>query len=176
MKNIIIAVLVVLVAGVGYFAFVKKSAPVAYQTPTPTVTTTVIKTTSPTVDPTANWKTYSNQTYGYEVKYPNNWKVSETDSQVNFMPIGGQDVSLSLFVFNKPVSEARLLVPLLNVPGRNVDSQWDIIVNGVDWIQVTVDKNQIAQLTYHNNKTYAVQYSTLEKANSQIFATFKFTK
>ena len=40
-----------------------------------TISSTVAPTTAP--DVTANWKTYTNSTYGYSVKYPGDWTVSE---------------------------------------------------------------------------------------------------
>ncbi|MDO8592314.1 MAG: hypothetical protein Q7R92_00905 [bacterium] len=71
--SIILVVVIVVIAGaVGYFAFVRKSEPIAGQIPTPTPTQT--KTTTPTPkDETANWKTYRISGYnGYEFKYPQN--------------------------------------------------------------------------------------------------------
>ena len=81
---ILVVVIVILVGAVGYFAFVKKSEPIAQQ-PTPTQTNNPTKTpvsptpamtSSPTPTPTAstaNWKTYSISGYnGYEFKYPQN--------------------------------------------------------------------------------------------------------
>ena len=79
--NIILVVMVVILLGtVGYFAFVKKFAPVAQQpTPTPTQTTNPTKTpvsTTPTQkNETTDWKTYKNGQYGFEFKYPPNSTV-----------------------------------------------------------------------------------------------------
>ncbi len=72
---ILIVVIVILVGVVGYFAFVKKSEPIAQQpTPTQTQTTTPTKTpVSPTPTPkneTANWEAYRNTKYRFESKYP----------------------------------------------------------------------------------------------------------
>jgi flagellar basal body-associated protein FliL len=69
---ILVIVIVVLVGTIGYFAFVKKSEPVAQQ-PTPTPATTQTKTPAPTPtskDETSSWKTYTNTEYGFELKYP----------------------------------------------------------------------------------------------------------
>ena len=37
---------------------------------------------NPSVDETANWKIYSNSSLGFEVKYPNNWEVLNTNASV----------------------------------------------------------------------------------------------
>ena len=71
MKNIIIAVLVILVAVVGYFMFVKKSGPLAYQAPTPTAT--AVKTVTPTANPMARWKTFTSAELAVSFKYPANY-------------------------------------------------------------------------------------------------------
>ncbi len=66
----LLVVLVVVVAAIlTYFAFFKKPGEVAVS-PTPTPT----KTATPTPDETANWKTYTNNQYGFEVKYPSDWE------------------------------------------------------------------------------------------------------
>ena len=53
---VLILVVVVLVGALGYFAFVKKSEPVAQQSPTP--------------DKNANWKTYADSNLNYSFQYP----------------------------------------------------------------------------------------------------------
>ena len=69
--NIVLVIVVVVFLGaVGYFAFVKKSEPIAQQqTPTQTTNPTKTPTSSPK-DETANWKTYTNIQYGFEFRYP----------------------------------------------------------------------------------------------------------
>lgn len=58
---VLIVVIAILVGAGGYFAFVKKSEPVSQQQLSPA-----------TVNETAGWKTYKNDTYNFEVKYPEN--------------------------------------------------------------------------------------------------------
>lgn len=74
---ILVVVIVVLVGAVGYFAFVKKSEPVAQQTtPPPANTQTPTQqqpSPTPVVNETANWKIYTSDTYNFEVKYPSDW-------------------------------------------------------------------------------------------------------
>ncbi|MBI5732215.1 MAG: hypothetical protein HY982_02545 [Candidatus Magasanikbacteria bacterium] len=90
---ILVVVIVILVGAVGYFAFVKKSEPVAQQpTPTPIQVTNTPKsnpTPTPTpADPTANWKVYSNTRYAYTIKYPTNWFADTTYSENDFTQRG----------------------------------------------------------------------------------------
>src|SRR3989344_5398734 len=74
---ILVVVIVILVGAVGYFAFVKKSEPVAQQ-PTPTPIQTKTSTPTPTTkDETSSWKTYTNSSVGFSFKYPADWKVSD---------------------------------------------------------------------------------------------------
>ena len=42
----------------------------------PTPTQALIPTSTPTLDPTADWKTYINQTYNYSIKYPQEINIS----------------------------------------------------------------------------------------------------
>ena len=70
---ILIAVIVVLLGAVGYFIFVHKSTPIVQQT-TPTQTSTP-------KDETANWKTYTNTQYGFQLTLTDDWKGYTTTEQ-----------------------------------------------------------------------------------------------
>ncbi len=55
-----------------------------FTTNEPTSTTTVnIPEKTTTTDPTADWKTYTNTTYNYSIKYPLNWEISNSLGEDN---------------------------------------------------------------------------------------------
>ncbi len=80
---------------------------------------------SPTPDPTADWKTYTNRKYGYSLKHPNDYlvgyadvrsgtfnKSSGNEDQVDFLPSGSDEFNNFLQIqvsdiksFNKTLSE-----------------------------------------------------------------------
>lgn len=126
------------------------------------------------VDEIATWQTYTNTKLGFEVKYPATWKMSESDSGINFMENDSQDISLSFFVYDKTINETEALLPIFSVPGRKINSRTNVVINNIDWIKLVVEENQIAQLTYKDGKTYAAQYSTSENISPKIISTFKF--
>lgn len=68
-KVLIGVIIVILVVGV-YFVLRKKSEPV--------IQTNNSATTLITQNETANWKTYTNSQYGFELKYPQTWSVRIT--------------------------------------------------------------------------------------------------
>ena len=99
---ILVVVIVILVGAVGYFAFVKKSEPIAQQpTPTPTQTTTPTKTpVSPTPTPTpkdetVNWKAYADNTIGLSFKYPSTWTINNYNKSPNILVYSSLISSLS---------------------------------------------------------------------------------
>lgn len=77
---------------------------------------------APTVDPTANWKTFTNDKFGYSFKYPSDWeviramntwtqvqlsrKISETEARQKNLPNSGGffvvDVSINYNKFTRP--------------------------------------------------------------------------
>lgn len=68
---------VILMVGIAIGLLVGKYIYTSKPTLSPTVS--VSPTPVSIADPTANWKTYINKKYGYQIKYPSNWKSTETD-------------------------------------------------------------------------------------------------
>jgi len=92
---ILVVVIVILLGVVGYFAFVKKSSPIAQQTPTPT----------PSVeqDETVGWKTYENTKFNYSFKYPANLWGPQNDCFDSDIPIEECNlIKLNSELANKP--------------------------------------------------------------------------
>ncbi|MBI2610205.1 hypothetical protein HYW53_03470 [Candidatus Giovannonibacteria bacterium] len=71
----LIIVLIAIIIGVSYYIWIKQAeapAPVENQN----------QQTEQENDETAGWKTYRNTEYGFEVKYPDGWKLVDTSRNV----------------------------------------------------------------------------------------------
>lgn len=77
--NLILIFLVVIagVGGIGYYAFKsgQLKTNLAPSAPTPNVTDT--KTTTPTENPQASWKTFTNTKYNFQFNYPSDYSVGQ---------------------------------------------------------------------------------------------------
>lgn len=71
--------LVLAVLGLGRYVFLgKKENKTIMQNPRTSVSPTIVQP-SPVPDPTANWKTYTNTSLGFNLKYPAEWVNYNTE-------------------------------------------------------------------------------------------------
>ncbi len=85
-KILLALVVVILIAGVGcggYYLGTKQSNSSMQQSAKPIVT--LVPTATPTPDPTASWSTYTNDKYGYSVKYPSALTTHEDNTYYHYV-------------------------------------------------------------------------------------------
>lgn len=163
---VIILVLVVLVV-IGYFSY-KNYWPKLQILSTPTPI--------PTVDPTANWKTYTSAKYKYSFKYPPNW-IMDPDKQMpdEIVNISKDLNSLSIYAglaFTKaPEGKARskrreIKIARIDAVGEYYDGLYELIS--------FTEKKTVNTISLR----YAMgSYSEdFENRFDQILSTFKFTE
>lgn len=134
-----------------------KSSPLSQALPTPTIA--VSPTSIPTPDETVNWQVYRNEKYGFEFKYPNDYKLSDKPlKEVS----ENRDVSASLFIIKK-INEEVGQPPIIYLgitnttksPQEFIDydhareiKDWQELVKaqGIDWKKPSINSIQDIQL------------------------------
>ena len=138
---VLVLVIVVLVGVAGYFVFMKKSEPVVQQTPAPITSQ----------NNQANLKTYKSDTYGFEVKYPSEWRTKLNTVSGFFKKIG---------FIKEANATPESVQDLMYYEG---DQVFDI------WFQnPKLDKKPVLEEKYKNAPTY-YQYSNYNGAPLGIF-------
>ncbi len=159
-----------------YFAFLKKPGEVAVS-PTPTVT----KTVTPRPDETANWKTYTNQTLGFSIKYPQDWRTAQCGT--NCVGLGPQskpeDVVMAINILQYPMPEAKVYLPVLSI-NNGITEEKSVTIGDIQWTRVTVQQNESGTKFYEYLKEKSGKTIDIGGDGSAIFnqilSTFKFTK
>jgi hypothetical protein len=135
---------------------------------TPVPSSTIMPSTSPVS--TAGWKTYRNDTYGFEVKYPPN--AVEHHSEAGIFEYGLPIVSADSNIQDKTFH----FVTVGNCDrSSNVDKRTQRVINGIEFIKfesnfkaTLYDKYYVDYLTKHNNECIGVSLNLLVKAGSSI--------
>ena len=137
---------------------------------------------------TSTWKTYTNTQYGFELKYPSDWRVAGPGTFVGFGPVSIPEDTL-FGVFNT------LKVPSLGIdpanPNHEITKIEDAYINGLPAKRIydrNISANQVSTELYitHGNTIIAVGQPTLNNSDypfshsyntiiNQILSTFKFT-
>jgi len=133
----------------------------------------------------SDWQTYSNEEYGYEVKYPKDWRTAECGITCQgFGPQSlGEDVVVAVNVISLPLPEVKQSLPVLSNPINKIIQEETVTVNNIQWIKLTIKQDIsgtifIENLTEQNDKTYDIGVGTDEinivEIYNQILSTFKF--
>lgn len=96
MKWLLIILVIVIVLGGGYWVYAKYGK---------TLSNTATNT-SPSAFSTANWKTYTNDTYGYKFSYPPEWIfLSQSDPTKILLATPESEQSISILINNLTVDQ-----------------------------------------------------------------------
>ena len=184
---VLVGAVVILVAVGAYFTLSKKSGPIVEpQIP--------IKNTQTSTDKTANWKTYTNNEYGFEFKYPDTLQITEESDQRNF-DLRPEDPNNELFnwfslhladkrdrqIFNFSVS---INHPGLGFGGTETVSKTTVTIDGVNankeiFQEIGGEYKGEKMVLYTFNKSgngYMVLGTGTYELADTILSTFKFTK
>ncbi|MFA6072093.1 MAG: hypothetical protein WC810_26305, partial [Janthinobacterium sp.] len=181
-----------------YYEGLNSTAPIATATPAATLTPAAEETPSPApiADEIADWQTYTNDKYGYEVKYPQDWiyrqfpdtksgagfklqsapddiQYEVIDINVNGRPLNSQKISFQEYVKIAAVQEIQNYDSLKSI--EKVTTQSGLIGYKTTWnvSSITGGKSSVSlPITYFdtkNSKGDTVQISISDEKYLEIY-------
>ncbi len=183
-----VILIIVILIGAGFWTWVlmNQNKPVATPIVTP-VSVNELPTIEPSVSPSVSaspismvdWKTYTNTTYGYSIKYPSDWTAKDMHTTFGVADTYG---------FEPPSTSANWTVTV-NVD--NASQYGKTIQEGSEGTATTFAGKQATKYTYANGYEYQIQENNkyyvvsiefsngddnLKPTADQIVSTFQFTK
>lgn len=155
---------------------------------------------SPTIDPTANWETYTNITYDFIIKYPSEYSISgnlasslETWKAGQGITITNQNSTAKPLVFIEAVFDGYgPFFPTGSMEVEILNNQLSIVLNKITDQEYQESINNgyieegtelfISKIIQHNGTPFSFRASHIERGNIyieqellQILSTFEFT-
>lgn len=183
-KGIFILLCVIVISAVGLggvllgkYLYASKTSPVVPSvTPTPRAEAL---TSTPTSDPTENWKTHTNTEYGFSLKFPLDWRVEQKYLDSSFK----SQVFPEKTKYYVELTSATGSVSILILPEGELDAGLENTVEGtteIAGITVTTYAYQNGLVMFTNFKRKNLPYFRIQvkpKNNEvdHILSTFRFT-
>jgi len=126
--------------------------PISQVSPSPTPENP-IPTPTQTIDPTANWKTYTNYLNRYSLKYPSNQqvKLDTFDPYIGVCGLGKSDISILLYPPDKNVptidpafsGNLAITIKTINNPGKYSVQEWVNQNCQRTWLVINADQEKV---------------------------------
>lgn len=135
----------------------------------------------------STWKTYRNEEYGFEFRYPGDWIVEKLDvnpssNEIISLREKNDDGGFGTITVGR---QSRIIDESESLMGLKLLNKSEVKYNDISWkILITGDQREeslqfIDASTYKNNSTYSLggrYYKNREVFYNQILSTFKFIK
>jgi hypothetical protein len=191
----VLFIVILVVVGVTYWSKDKPMPAVQNQAPS------LSQSVQPQSDPTAAWKSYRNEDYGFEIKYPQEWKENFKDPQhldsiftlisptrredIEKRILGARDVDISIRVLDIPSFEKldeRFAQQIQESGFDFIANKKRILINGYGAYLMTIGGNGASLHIYFekNNRLYEIIFplvATMQELSlitRQILSTFRF--